>query len=141
MQNGALGVVSDLEVESQLAGEPLKGTSLSRPLRGDEHLWMLSAEAKPLLLMATKLARREPTTLRMLGVVVVHLGMTFKTERYRILDPATVRRIGRLDMVNFDLHTAEAMADAASPMAGDKERLDVLAIKFLPTLTARPGAS
>jgi hypothetical protein len=99
---------------------------------------MLSAEAKPLLFVPTKLAECELTTLRVLWVVVVDLGMTFETERDRVPNSATGRRGGRLDVVNFDLHPAEAVTDAAPPMAGEKERLDVLATKLLPALTSRP---
>jgi len=102
---------------------------------------MLSAEAKPLFLMPTKLAACEPTTLRVLWVVVVDLGVTLETERDRVPSSATSRHRGRLDMVNFDLHTAKAVTDAAAPMAGYKERLDVLASKLVSALPARPRCS
>jgi len=100
---------------------------------------MLSAEAKPLLLVPTKLVVCELTTLRVLRVVVADLGMAIATEGDCVLDSATGGRGGRLDVVNFDLHAAVAVADAAAPMAGDKEGLDLFATKLRPALTACPG--
>jgi hypothetical protein len=64
-------------------------------------------------------------------------GMTFETESDCIAGSIAGRRGGRLDMVDFDLHAAEAVTDAAAPMTGDKERFDVLGTKLVPALTAR----
>jgi hypothetical protein len=99
---------------------------------------MLSAEAKPLLLVPAKLVGRELTTLRVLRIVVVDLGMAFETQGDGVLDFTAGQRSGRLDMVNFDLHSTEAVADAAAPMAADKEGLDVFGTKLVPALTGRP---
>jgi hypothetical protein len=100
---------------------------------------MLSAEAKPLLLVPTKLAGCEFTALRVLRVIAVDFGMAFETEGDGVLDFSTGRRGGRLDVVNFDLHSTEAVADAAAPMAVYKKGLDVFATKLVPALTARPS--
>ena len=99
---------------------------------------MLSAESKPLILVPTKLAGGELTTLRVLRVVVVDLGMAFEAEGDRVPDSITGRRGGRLDVINFDLHAAEAVADAAAPMAVYKKGLDVFGTKLVPALTGRP---
>jgi hypothetical protein len=100
---------------------------------------MLSAEAKALLFVPTKLAGCELTALRVLRVVVADLGMAIATQGDCVLDSAAGGRGGRLDVVNFNLHAAAAVADAATPMAGDKEGLDLLATKLRPALTARHG--
>src|SRR5580700_9458313 len=100
---------------------------------------MLSAEAKPLLLVLTKLAGCELAPLRVGRVVVGDLGMAIAAEGNCVPNSTTGRRGGWLDVVNLDLHATVAVADTAAPMAGDKEGLDLFATKLVPPLTIALG--
>ena len=60
----------------------------------------------------------------------MYIGMTLKTHGNRVL--VSVRPIVGLldDMVDFDLHTAEAVAYTATAMAGHQEFLNVFYLEF-----------
>ena len=53
----------------------------------------------------------------MFVVVAVYFGVAFKANRDRILDPVVMAIRALFDVIRFDLHTAEAMANAAAPVA------------------------
>ena len=56
--------------------------------------------------------------------------MALEAQGNRVCDATASWPGGRLDMVEFDLHAAEAMADTATPMAGYQEGLNLLSAKL-----------
>ena len=60
----------------------------------DKHFRLGAAERKPLVPLGLQLRGREPSALRMLGVVVVHLSVALETERKCVPDVVAARLRG-----------------------------------------------
>jgi len=54
-------------------------------------------------------------------VVKLKLGVALETDRYGVIDGVSTTTPAWIDMMQLDLHPAEAMADAAAAVAGNQE--------------------
>jgi hypothetical protein len=103
-------------VELQFVYQRLEWTDFRGREFGSEDVGSSLAYLQPLLLVATKFFRPEFTPSWMTVVVPVNLGVAFETYCYRIINSALTAFVARNDVVGFDLHAAESMANATPTM-------------------------
>jgi hypothetical protein len=65
----------------------------------------------------------------MFVVVAVNLRVIFKAHRNRIIHRIRPTVSLRHNVICFNLHTAKAMADTTSPMAGNQQLIDLISWK------------
>ena len=85
--------------------------------RSYQEFWSLGANPKPLVLMRPQFLRKKFATARMLVVVTVNFSVALEAHRNRVFYIVAAAALHRNDVVCLDFHSAETMADTATPVA------------------------
>jgi hypothetical protein len=84
---------------------------------------------EPLLFVTTQFFRAKLAASGMFVVVAMNLRVTFKANRNRIVDRIRPPVSLGHNVICFNFHTAKAMTDTTSPMAGNEQLIDLISWK------------
>jgi hypothetical protein len=128
-QGVRFGVLSNSQVAFKLINQCLERTHVGFSCRLKQHVRSSFTEFQPLFFVAPEFIGREFPPARMLVIVAMDFGVTFKTHWDGVINRVGTAFTCRQDMIRLNFDPTEAVTDTAAPMTCDEEFINEFAGK------------